>query len=189
MFARAVLAVVLLSFLPSASAAQLAQNREGFGISFGFGGGSGAAACDGCSGDRETGLSGYLRLGGYARPHVFVGFESNGYTKSLDGVDITGGFYQAVVQWYPNASTGFFVKGGAGLMAYLETDGIDEITASALGMSVGLGYDARVGRNFSLTPFANILFSAKSDAKFNGASTGLDASFNLVQIGLGFTWH
>lgn len=183
------LAAALLVLVPSALVAQLPQTREGFGISFGFGGGSGAAECDLCSSDRETGFSGYLRLGGYVRPHVLIAFESNGYVKTLDGYDISGGFYSAVVQWYPNPLTGLYLKGGAGLMAYLETDGVDEVTVSALGLGVGIGYDARVGKNFSLTPYANLLFSGKADAKFNSGSTGVDASFNLLQIGLGFTWH
>jgi hypothetical protein len=189
MLARTLLAVAGLLVVPSLAVAQNPQTRSGFGISFGIGGGSGAAGCDGCTGDRETGPSGYLRLGGYVRPHVFIAFESNGYVKTMDGVDITGGFYQAVAQWYPNPVTGFYLKGGAGLMSYLETDGVDELTVSALGIGVGIGYDARVGTNFSLTPYANLLLSGKGDAKLNGFSSGFDVSFNLLQIGLGFTWH
>lgn len=189
MHTRNWLVLIGLTVFPAVASAQIPQTRSGFGISFGIGAGSGAADCDGCDGDRETGLSGYLRLGGYVRPHVFIGFESNGYTKTVDGFDITGGFYQGVVQWYPTPETGLYLKGGAGLMSYLETDGVDEITVSALGLGLGIGYDARLGRNFSLTPFANLLFSGKGEAKVNSFNSGFDASFNLLQFGVGFTWH
>ena len=183
-------AALLLLLAPFVASAQEApRTREGFGISFGIGGGSGAADCGPCSGDRETGASGYLRLGGYIKPNMLLAFESNGYVKQKDGIDATGGFYSMVLQWYPNVATGFYVKGGLGLMGYGETDGVDELTSSALGISAGAGYDFRVSKNFSLTPYGNILFSGKGDAKFNGTSTGIDASFNLIQVGLGFTWH
>ncbi len=56
-------------------------------------------------------------------------------------------------------------------------------------MGFGFGYDFRLGRNFSLPPFFNLVFSGRNDIKFNDASTGVNASFNLIQVGLGFTWH
>ena len=65
----------------------------------------------------------------------------------------------------------------------------DELTATGLGLQVGLGYDFRVGRNFSLSPFGNFLMSFGSDAKFNGFSLGEDFNTNLFQFGLGLTWH
>jgi hypothetical protein len=60
---------------------------------------------------------------------------------------------------------------------------------AALGLGLGVGYDFRLGRNFSLTPYANVVFRGENDRKLNDVSTGIDASFSLIQIGLGFTWH
>lgn len=43
---------------------------------------------------------------------------------------------------------------------------------------MGIGYDIRVGKNFSLTPFLNGV---------GGSFNGNGANFN--QIGLSLTWH
>lgn len=189
---RLLFALVLAGSLSTTALAQstsLPQNREGFGISFGLGGGSAGAECDFCTSDRTTALSGYLRLGGHVNRQLFVGFESNGWTDSELDIDTTLGFYNAVVQFYPNPDQGLYLKGGLGLAMYQETDGIDEVTSSALGFSAGIGYDFRVGRNFSLTPYANFLMSTKGELALNDESTGLNVSANLLQVGLGFTWH
>lgn len=185
------LALLIAAAIPVIAAAeQQPQIRQGFGISFGLGGGSAAVDCSICTGDRETGSSGYLRLGGYVRPDLFVAFETNGYTKSANGVDTAGGFYSAALQWYPNEEKGFYVKGNLGVAGVIEEDDFgDEFTVAAVGLGIGTGYDYRLGKNFSLTPYANLIFTAKNEIKFNGSSTGYKASFNLVQIGLGFTWH
>jgi hypothetical protein len=180
---------LLVLALPSEVSGQHAQVREGFGIGFGFGLGSAGASCDGCDSDRESGLSGYLRLGGYVRPNLMLAFESNGYVKSADGVDYTVGFYSAVAQWYPTATNGFFLKGGLGVSGYAATDGLDELSLFAPGINLGLGYDARLGRNFSLTPYVNFLASGKADAELNGISSGFKVSTNLLQVGIGFNWH
>lgn len=170
-------------------AAQEALPRQGFGISFGLGGGSAGMDCSGCSSDRETGASGYLRLGGHVRPDLFVGFESNGFVASDDGWDTTGGFYSVALQWYPNVNKGFYLKGNLGMAAVVEEDDFDELEVSSVGIGLGIGYDARVGKNFSLTPYANLIYTTKNDVKLNGSSLGVKAGFNLIQIGLGFTWH
>jgi len=183
-------AIVALVFtVPELAAAQNAQAREGFGISFGVGRGSAGVECNSCSTDRLNGASGYLRLGGHVRPNLFVGFESNGWLHSDQGVDETVGYYSGVAQWYPNAATGFYVKGGVGITSYLADDGTDQATSGATALTLGIGYDFRVGRNFSLTPYANYLASAKGELLFNDVSTGFNWSINILQLGLGFTWH
>lgn len=181
--------LALLFFAPSAASAQHEQTRQGFGISFGLGLGSAGATCDYCTSERDSGISGYLRIGGYLRPNLMLAGESNGWTRSDNGVTQTLGFYSAVAQWYPNVASGLYLKGGLGLVAYTASDNTDDITAGSLGLTLGLGYDFRVGRNFSLTPYANYLHSTKGELKFNDISTGLNISANLLQVGLGFTWH
>ncbi len=184
-----VLSVVGALFAGSLEAQSRPQTRQGFGISFGLGGGSAGLSCDGCNDDRETGLSGYLRIGGYLRPNLFLAGESNGWVKSEDGLDQQTGFLSAVAQWYPQAATGFYLKGGLGIAQGSLDDGVDEISSSGLGMTVGGGYDFRLGRNFSLTPYINYLQSFGAEAETNGTSTNFNLNFNVVQLGLGFTWH
>lgn len=182
--------IALMVLVPLAATAQEPQERKGFGISFGLGGGSASVDCSGCNSDRETGFSGYLRLGGHVRPDLMVAFESNGYTKSSDGVDTSGGFYSVALQWYPNVEKGFYMKGNLGVAAVLEDyDDGDEFTVAAPGVGLGVGYDLRLGKNFSLTPYMNLVFTGNGDVKYNDSSTGVNARFNLIQIGLGFTWH
>lgn len=182
---------VILALIPAPASAQLAtaEPRQGFGISFGLGTGSAGVDCSGCSTDRTSGLSGYLRLGGHLRPDLFLGAESSGWVKSQDGFDETVGFYSAVAQWYPNVDRGFYVKGGVGLASYLATDGVDEITGSAVGITAGLGYDFRIGKKLSLTPYANYVRSGKGEVKVNDVSSGFNVSTNILQVGLGLTWH
>jgi hypothetical protein len=163
--------------------------REGFGISVGLGSGSAGLSCNSCSSDREESLSGDLRLGGYLRPNLFLGGESHGWVNSEDGVDEVIGFYTATVLWYPNEAKGLYLKGGLGLAAYAATDGFDDITGHGLGLALGVGHDFRVGRNFSLTPYANYLVSTKNDLEVNGYSSGLDVATNIFQIGFALSWH
>jgi hypothetical protein len=49
-----------------------------------------------------------------------------------------------------------------------------------VGIGVGIGCDVHVA-SLSLPRYANLLSSAKGDAKLNSSSSGLDASFKLVQ--------
>ena len=74
-----------------------------------------------------------------------------------------------------SAQGGLFLKGGLGLAtAEVEFGGF---SVEDEGFGVTIGYDARVGKNFALTPYFDILSST-----FNGTS------LNQVAIGLGFTW-
>lgn len=181
--------LILALTAPALAMAAEPQTRQGFGISFGLGGGTGELDCDACGTGSEDGFSGYLRLGGYVRPDLFVAFESNGFSASSDGVDTTGGFYSVALQWYPNEEKGFYVKGNLGLAGVIIEDDEDEVTSGHLGLGLGVGYDWRLGRNFSLTPYINLVFTGKNELKFNDEGTGIKGSFSLVQLGLGFTWH
>ncbi len=100
-------------------------------------------------------------------------------------------FASFVAMWYPSAAGALYLKFGIGGMTYRADDGVDEITATAGSFSLGVGYEIRAGRNFSVTPFFNALATAPVSFKLNGApaSAGQDISMNLVQIGVGVTWH
>lgn len=152
------------------------HTREGFWIGFGLGAGSlGCADC----GDRETAFSGNFKLGGTINPHFLLGAETNGWYKSEDVVTLTYGNLSAVAYYYPSVTSGFYLKGGLGVANLrAEADGFGSDSETGSGAVLGLGYDARVSRNFSLTPYVNVM-----GGRFN------DGNLNVVQFGLGFTWH
>lgn len=175
------LILVLLTTLSMPATAQgNAQTREGFWINFGFGAGS--LGCDDCTdedGDDErlNGVNFQFRAGGTLSQRLLIGGEINGFTKSQDDATLTVTNIGPVLQFYPAAQGGFFLKGGLGLAtAEFEYGGIS-LEDQGFGVTIGLGYDARVGRKFALTPYFDILSSS-----FNGVS------LNQVAIGLGFTW-
>lgn len=184
---RTCLAVVVLTATSFGAAAAHAQGtadvgggrpqtREGFWIGFGLGAGS--LGCEDC-GDRETALSGNLKLGGTINPRFLLGVETNGWYKSESGVTLTYGNLSAVGYFYPSETSGFYLKGGLGLASLeLDLDGFGSGSETGSGAVLGLGYDARVGRNFSLTPYLNFM-----------AGSFDDGTANVVQLGLGFTWH
>jgi len=176
----------LLLLLPAPTHAQHAQARSGFGISVGLGAGN-AAFCNGCDELSSTQLSGYLRLGGYLRPAVFLGGESNGWVGGIGDYDgMSLGAVMGVVQWYPAPSQGLYLKGGIGY-SYAAID--FDFTASGLAGSIGAGYDFRIARNFALTPYVNYLNQFGGSYTYSGGGeTGLDAAVHLFQFGLGFTW-
>lgn len=174
---RQVVIVLGLGVLAAAPlSAQNAPTREGFWIGFGFGYGS-LGVTD--FGSREGGVSGYLKLGGTVKPNLLVGAESSGWYKSEDGVTLNTGLLAGTVTLYPAPASGFFVKGGVGLAATkLDVSGFGSGTDTGWGFIGGVGYDARVGRNMSITPVANWVYGG-----FDGYNT------NVLQVGLGVTWH
>lgn len=177
----AAVALALLASLSLPAAAQgNAQTRQGFWISFGFGAGS--LGCSDCGDgedeeDRLNGVNFYLRAGGTLSQRLLIGGEVNGWSKTQDGTTLTLTNVGPTLLFYPSAQGGFYLKGGLGL-ASIEVDfGAVNFEDEGVGLTIGLGYDARVGRNFALTPYFDILSSS-----FDGAS------FNQVAFGLGFTW-
>jgi hypothetical protein len=174
----AALALALAASLSLPAAAQgNAQTRQGFWISFGFGAGS--LGCDDCDNDddRINGVNFYLRAGGTLSQRLLIGGEVNGWTKSEDDATLTLTNVGPVLQFYPSAQGGFFLKGGLGLASVEVELGSFSVEDEGVGLTLGLGYDARVGRNFALTPYVDIFTSS-----FDGAS------FNQIAFGLGFTW-
>lgn len=155
------------------------QTREGFFIGFGLGAGS--LGCEDC-GDRETGGAGRLTIGGALSPQLLLAGESSAWTKEEGGGRLTHANVSAIVQYYLSATSGFFLKGGVGLSQLRVSASGGGFSFSAtedgLGLTGGLGYDIRLGTNFSLTPYATYAWG-----NFDGGSA------NHFQGGLGATWH
>lgn len=172
-------AVVLLAGGTSVASAQDGDSkhqRNGFWLNFGLGAGS--LGCDDC-GDRESGFSGGFGIGGTLSQKVVIGLMTNGWTKEELGATLTVGTAVVGVRFYPSATGGFFLQGGLGLGSVsAEVDGLGSDSQTGTGAMIGLGYDFRIGRSVSLTPFYNG-FATKTD----------DTDFNVGQLGLGITIH
>jgi hypothetical protein len=175
--------------------AERPQTREGFWIGFGFGYGSAStsADCAGCSGDRESSVSGFLKLGGTLNQHVLLGVESNAWMKDEgDNTTMTLGALTGTVTFYPQAKGGFFLKAGAGA-SYVSSDfqeGSITVSASKTGWAVlgGAGYDLRVARNISLTPCFNYHYGKPGDLDVSGFSIP-GFKQNVFSFELGVTFH
>ena len=171
------------------AAAQRPQTRQGFWIAFGLGYGSADLTCDGCAFDREGGGSAHIRLGGTLNQRLLLGGDVSGWTKVIDGVTYTAGNVAFIAQYYPSATGGLFLKGGAGFSTIQFIDGGQQARGDSYGLSAGVGYDIRVGRNISITPLADLLLGGSRDIRYQGATVIPGLSFNAINLGLGVTFH
>jgi hypothetical protein len=78
------------------------------------------------------------------------------------------------VRVYPVRRSGFFITGGFGVGTFAVAD----IAEVGRGLVFGFGWDVRVSRNISLTPFYN---------EFAMSTWLVDA--NVAQVGLAITIH
>ena len=183
MVSGGLVAAVLLVGGAHALTAQGNQERRGFW--FGIGLGYGSLGCDGCDG-REGSGSGYVALGGTLSQRVRLGFESNGWAKEVDNETVSLGNAGAVIYFYPMETGGLHLKGTAGVAAvrYETTQGNAtlSIDKTGFGWGGGLGYDVRLGRKISLTPFGGWYWQRIS-------SDGESTTFNFFQVGLAFVLH
>ena len=120
------------------------------------------------------GFSGGLSFGATVNPHVVFGIGTTGFYREIFGTTGTVGTLDARIRVYPWLSSGAFFTGGAGLGSV----SVDDETRFGLGLVPGFGWDIRVGRNVSLTPYYNWFFVR-----------GNDIEANVEQIGLAFTIH
>jgi hypothetical protein len=186
-------AAALLLLASPAAAQSAASQHQGFTVSFGLGAGSADFSYQNVSGDRVAGPSGYLRLGGAVTPSLIIAGETHGWTRSEGSVTSRVGYLMAVAQWYPQATGGFHLLGGLGMGMIAEEDTDpsfpSELESVGGALQLGIGYDVRMSRNFSLTPYVNFLGMGGGEPKINGSGVGGTLSSNVVQFGLGFSWH
>lgn len=182
---RWTLAAVLMLLAASNASAQSPSPPERKGFWIGFGLGAGNLGCGDCANEPGGGFSGHLKLGGAPSRKILVGFESMFWAKHDDDLDanLSYGNASAIVQFYPGANSGFFLKGGLGIaFSELVIDLGQGLTLtenqSGIGSSFGVGWDLRVGRNLSITPVLNL-----------GLGSLDDANVSLLQLAVGLTWH
>lgn len=177
MLKRMVQLVTVVASLAVATAAQAqkAPIRQGFWFSGGLG--MGTLGCKDC-GSRESGLTGDLSLGATLSPNWLVGVGTSGWSKSEQGGRLTVATLDARVRFYPSATGGFFVTGGIGAGQVRASAGGISATENGTGAVFGVGYDYRIARNASVTPYWNG-FAMKTD----------NTDANVGQVGLAITLH
>lgn len=189
--------VALLVFgATGASRAQLVQDkplqasRQGFWIGFGFGFGNAGVTCSGCTNDRFSGGTGRLALGGTVSPNLKLGGESHVWINTEDeSIDESVANVSASAYYYPSRTGNLFVQGGVGMSAYSYDDGTTTAEANGLGLIMGVGYDIRLGRKFSLTPILAYSAALSGTLQMNGQDTGFSAKPNFVSLSLSAVWH
>lgn len=177
----------------TARAAAPRNDRAGYSVSLGLGGGSNGVSCAGCATTRENGASGYLRVGKGFTPSLMMGLELNGWNKTENNVAARTGMLSAITQWYPSMTNGFFAKGGLGLgrttIDDKSTTPSSKLQSTGFGYQVGMGYDMSIARRWSITPYVNYLATAGANAELNGVNMNQKLDANYVQYGLGLSWH
>jgi len=183
-----ILSCALLLGSASRVPAQQARPRTSFWFAAGFGGGWGRVSCDICRGDRLSGFSAYLRLGGRINPRVLMGGEAAAWRKSANAVDQTLLALGAAAFWYPPPGSALYLKGGLGWVTHRVESGPDVILSTGFGPQLGVGYEFPLGRGVYLAPYCNVVLGVVGGAvKFNGATVTGAPGVSLIQLGLALT--
>jgi len=161
--------VVAASLTPSVARA---QRHSGLWISAGGGVGMAKLKCDnGCEDDTQTGGVLFFDGGIAANDKLLFGGEFNSWSKTFD-VGATERSVRlnsvlATVMFYPAESSGFFVKGGAGI-SYAHVRGtsflVNPDLGAGTGITYGVGYDFQIGKSVYLTPAFGLQHGFLGDA-------------------------
>ena len=184
-------AVLLAGLCAAASAAraQYPQRRDGFWIGFGLGYGTATVSCDNCNfGPRTGGVTAFLKLGGAPSRNLLIGGAINGWAHSDGSATETVTNATASIYLYPRRRSGFFVTGGLGVSNY-HVNSDPSWDGTGWGFTAGAGYDLRFGRDVSLTPVVNYIYGALGDFDVPGLGTRTGWKQNVIDVGLGLTFH
>lgn len=188
--------VTLLGGLPSAADAQA---REGFWFGVGGGYGSAGISCDECDTEgREGSGVAYLRGGWTLNQRTLVGVDFNIWNKTAreDDLEMTINLYNVTgaLTFYPVATSGWFVKAGAGVSTIdvdLDFDGsnVSAELGTGFGFTAGAGYDFRLGRMISVTPAFGYWYGRPGDLKFASEPLFTNWQQNVFEFTVGITFH
>jgi hypothetical protein len=194
---EAFMALILATLGVLPARAQVAE-REGAWVGAGLGPGWAGATCDACTGaGRQSSWSGYLRGGATVAPRTKLAVELDGWVHTPEGADqVEGGANErilllgAAVLGYPIRQQGLFLKLGLGVSQYRSRVGSSVLKTTGVAPSVGMGYDAGLGRDLYITPFVQYFRSIVGDeVTVDGHGTDFAFHPNLIQAGVGLTWR
>jgi hypothetical protein len=176
-----------------ADAGRATADRSGFHFSVGLGTASMGASCDACSSnpfsDRLNGVSGFVQLGGAVNPQLVVTGEFMGWVSNDDPIFRRVAGLSLAILGYPNADSGFFVKGGVGGVRAIVEDDFLVLQTDAWMATTGVGYDIPVGSNLIVTPYLNYIRSFGGETTLNDAVSPVAVHPNAFQFGAALTVH
>ncbi|HEV8304425.1 MAG TPA: hypothetical protein VGQ25_05680 [Gemmatimonadales bacterium] len=193
MLRAAVIVGVTVSLVCAGGAAaqrRATARRDGSGFWYGFGLGAGWArvTCAICAGHRAGGLSAFAALGGSTSRNVRIGAELAAWRHRGGNVTQTLGAIGVAAYWFPTPRRRLYLKGGAALVTHRTEDGTDVITSSGIGPLMGIGYESRFGRKWTLAPFFHYGVGViGGGVKSNGAQAADRATVSFVQLGVSLT--
>lgn len=183
--------------LAAPATAQHPNTRQGFWYGFGFGAGQGQVNCEICADQSGTDITASLRAGGTLSPGWLLGGDFDGWSNSQESVTRRSWSVSAVALWYPWPAKGAYLKGGLGITGYRASDSVDVISTTQPGALLGLGYEWRVGKNYSINPYltyqhtlaGNLNFTHTEDNTETTAVIADDASVSSLLFGVGLVIH
>ena len=177
----------------SAPADATPPTRSGFHLSVGVGSASVSATCTGCDidffQDRTNGFSGRLQIGGALTPRLVLAGEFLGWIKNDAQLNRRIAALSGVLLGYPSASSGFFVKGGVGVLRAVAENDILVVQSDAMMGSTGIGYDVPLGGSALLTPYVTYIRTFATETWANGVVSPVPISPNAIQLGVAITVH
>lgn len=197
---------ILFLLLVGAAAAPLAaqdirplhsSSRSGFWWGLGLGAARTKLECSGCTNpDPETFPMGDIHLGFTASPKLTFGFQftggskKNGFYNSSD-ITETVGDANFSAYFYPQERGNLFLQGGLAGVAYQAKQGSNSVHLLGGGLTLGLGYDFRFGRNASFTPTVRGVWGGEADLKDQNGNLvgGPKIKTSFLQVGASVIWH
>jgi len=178
----------LSALLAGPLAAQAAQGSDALWFGGGLGPGVALVTCSICRADRGTAPTAVLRLGGRLNPRMLVGAEATVWAGGPSGVNESMWGLGVVGYYFPRPSGTFYWKAGLGYLSWHSSDGRDVLSAGSVGLVLGNGWEFRIARQLSLSPWVSV-FAAPVGAsiKFNGGAIQPGAGLLLAQLGISLT--
>ena len=199
---RLLVVSTMLVLAAGRASAQHIKKDRGFTWDVGFAKGWLTSACSNCvARPSDTDLGGQFRAGWKLRNNWIVGAEaflwSN--TKLVGGVDnqkLTYSAFSAVLMWYPWRHSEAFVKGGVGITSnttlLVQSGGgglADEMKATPLTGTIGVGIDLNLAKSWSISPFIDYQNGLSAKAKISGSSSNQNVTTSMIMLGVALTVH
>jgi hypothetical protein len=170
--------------------------RAGFWWGFGLGAGQADVKCEGCTDvDPETFPMLHVSLGGTLSQSLTLGVQFGGGQKSgafgeASSTDVAVGDANVSVYWYPMSAGNLWIQGGLTGVFFEAKNGAAKVSAVGGGLTAGVGYDLRMGRNMSITPSLRGAWGGKGKLKDQDENTLVDSwQTNFVEAGVALLWH